>query len=454
MKPDARLALTIAASFAALRCGPPTAPPPSDGGADSAPSCAFELSPPASLAVGQGVPLRVGITGAQARTSVTVSSTPEGAWGAASAPFDAVIVRAPYGASGAVTVRVEATCDNGATAQRELSLQVRALQWRALPTWTGGDNGPLGREYGSMWIDPSEPDRMLVYGGFVYVPQQFTPSFDWWEYSLTAQAWTRLAPMQTPPGLPGGRIALAAEPAQALFFGGITAQQATPQGTYRVHFGRDNPRWEPIDVMSSRRSGDYQPGLVWDAPRRRFVSFCGVNAMQGNHCNVWLFDPSTQRWTASNDETSESVPEGRAGFAYVHDVSENRVVMFSGDMGGSMFAEGTWQLDLAQTPPRWSSIATQGPACTPRRNGGFALDPDGHRMLLWGGTNDGRTSVAGLWMLSLDRGHERWSRVDPPPNGPRIRSSSMIVYDAARRRFVMGFGNGPQPFTDLWALEL
>ncbi|MBL8683997.1 MAG: hypothetical protein JNK05_32795 [Myxococcales bacterium] len=445
-------ALLAGATLGLVACGPMNSSV-TDGGADASPQCEVELVAPSSLSVGQGAPLRFGLTGAQARSAVSVRSMPEGAWGASDAPFDAVIVRAPYTASGAVSVTVEVTCANGGRAERRATLEVRALRWQSLATWTGDMDGPLAREYGSQWMDPSDPDRMLVYGGFVYVPQQFTPSFDWWEFSLSSNRWTRLTTMDTPPGLPGGRLALGPEAGQGLYFGGLMGQRATPQGTYRVRFARGAmPSFETLDVMSSRRVGDYQPGLVFDAPRNRYVSFCGVNTAQGNHCSVWLFDPATQRWTASDDATSESVPEGRAGMAFVHDAAEQRAVMFSGDTGGG-FSEGVWQLDLTQTPPRWSAITTTGAMIPPRRNSGFAIDPDARRMLVWGGTNDGRTSVPGLWFLSLDRGHERWDRVDVP-NGPRIRSSSMVVYDAARKRFVMGFGNGPQPFTDLWALAL
>lgn len=427
---------------------------PTDGGAeDAAPQCAVEFTAPESLAVGQGAPLRFGLRGPQPRASVSVRSEPEGAWGASDAPFDAVIVRAPYTASGAVVAIIDVACDNGGHAERRVMLDVRALRWESLSQWTGGTNGPPGREYGSQWIDPTQPDRMLVYGGFVYEPAQFTPSFDWWEFSLTSRSWTQLVPAETPPGLPGGRMILGPTPNEALYFGGLMGTRSTPQGTYRVRFAPGAaPTFETIDVMGTRVTGDYQPGLLWDAPRRRYVSFCGLNTTQGNHCNVWLFDPMTQRWTASDDAVSESVPEGRAGMAFVHDAAEQRAVLFSGDRGGS-FAEGVWQLDLTQTPPRWSEVSTSGAVPPPRRNSGYALDPVAHRMLVWGGTNDGRTSVPGLWFLSLDRGHERWDRVDLS-GGPRIRSSSMVVYDAPRARFVMGFGNGPQPFTDLWALAL
>ncbi|MDP3274790.1 MAG: hypothetical protein Q8Q09_06300 [Deltaproteobacteria bacterium] len=450
--------LLFSLALLAAACGASATHPDAstDSGPDSGPACAFELVPPSALDVGQGAPLRFGVTSSQGRTALEVRSAPEGAWGAADAPFDAVTVRAPYSVSGAVTVTVEATCDNGGRAQRTATLNVRAMQWQALPAWMPGTTGPIGREYGAMWVDQTQPDRMLMYGGFVYEPQQFTPSNEWWEYSLTGNTWTPLMPAMASPGLPGGRFAQGPAGAQGLFFGGLSGR-STPSATHRVSYARDSLAWEAQDTARTRPSGDYQPGLVYDAARARYVSFCGAGA-RGYHCGVWLFDPMTQRWTESNDLETDPLPAGRNGFAFVHDVPSQRVVMFSGERGGSGSntcdcAEDTWSLDLTQTPPRWALLTPTGTTPPPRRNSGFAYDSDTHRMLVWGGTSDGRNSVPGLWLLSLDRGHERWSRVDVP-NGPRLRSSSMIVYDSARKRFVAGFGNGPNPFTDLWALSL
>ncbi len=88
-----------------------------------------------------------------------------------------------------------------------------------------------------------------------------------------------------------------------------------------------------------------------------------------------------------------------------------------------------------------------------RRNGTFALDPLHHRLLVWGGTSDGRVTREGLLAFDLDRGHEGWSEVPTEGDAP-ARSSGGMVFDGQRQRMLVGFGNGARVYTDLWSLEL
>lgn len=81
------------------------------------------------------------------------------------------------------------------------------------------------------------------------------------------------------------------------------------------------------------------------------------------------------------------------------------------------------------------------------------LDPVGRRLLLWGGTADGRTTVPGLSALRIDRGEERWDHVEVPSHVP-MRSSAVGVYGPTRQRAIFGFGNGDTVYTDLHALSL
>ena len=69
-------------------------------------------------------------------------------------------------------------------------------------------------------------------------------------------------------------------------------------------------------------------------------------------------------------------------------------------------------------------VLLAGPQDPPigRRNGAFALDPLGHRLLVWGGTADGATAFPGLYALDLDRGREAWHRVTTE-GAPTVRAA-------------------------------
>jgi hypothetical protein len=370
-----------------------------------------------------------------------------------------LVVRASYGSgAGSAVVLLEGTCGEASTTL-DIEVPLRALAWEALPSWTAGTDGPLEREYGSMWIDPASPDTLYVFGGYHYEPEQFTPANDLWSYDLVAQVWTLIDAPEAP-FLPGGGLAPTADPGVFLHYGGVSAGSGTeapttPLALWRIDVGGATASFTEIQGQMGIPLGDYQPSFVYDAPRERFVTACGANTAWGLHCRIRSFDPEAVSWTELKPALTE-VPAGRNGHFFVHDVETERLILFGGDKGGTAgcdCTDDTWALELSEDPPRWVELATEAPPLG-RRNGAYVLDPVDHRMFMWGGTPDGATTAPGLWALDLDRGHESWKLV-PLEGGPPERSSGRAVYDAPRRRALMGFGNGDQGIhADLWALNL
>lgn len=363
---------------------------------------------------------------------------------------DAWQLRAPYGA-GAVTVTLPHLCA-GEAAEAVLSIPVRVSSWSALPSWTAGVDGPINREYGNFWIDPADPDRAWAFGGFHYEPQQFTAANELWSLDLTTDTWSQHSPVD-PPLQPGAGLALVGE-GEAIVFGGLIDSSTTPFLLSRLDYAAEPPTFTDLATGSSPSFGDYQPSLLWDAPRGRVLSICGVNTSAGYHCDVRLVDPATGEVTVI--ETAGEAPVGRNGHFWVHDAVNERFVMFSGDRGAPTCDchPDTWALELAEDPPRWVALDTPG-APVGRRNGAYALDPDGQRMFVWGGTPDGATTAPGLWALHLEQGREAWHQVMPSGEAPPERASGAMIYDAARKRLIMGFGNsGAGNFTDMWSLSL
>ncbi len=112
----------------------------------------------------------------------------------------------------------------------------------------------------------------------------------------------------------------------------------------------------------------------------------------------------------------------------------------------------SWILSLAGETPEWTRLFDTLPEVQ-RRNGTYVFDPEGVRLLLWGGTADGATTREGLSILRLLPGQERWDHIDTPVSVPP-RTSGMAVYDADGRRAIMGMGNSDAIYTDLYALSL
>lgn len=414
------------------------------------PACEVALSPQA-LEVSEGGRLQVELAPSAAVVDWKVVQAD---------PFTALKIdgthlqlKAPYGIRGNFSVSAQLDCGEEQKTQQWL-VTVRALAWSRATTWTEGVDGPLDREYASMWVDDANPDRVLLFGGYVYKPQQFTPAHDLWELNLSDGKWKLLTPANEPPHSTGGRMALSPQSGQALYLGGIDEAQETPYQLSRFFYTADELRWESEPLASgSAGQGEYQPGFFYDAKRSRFVSVCGANNEVGRHCDVRAYTSGSGggRWEAV-PLAPGPVPPGRNGHFYAYDAETDRVIIFGGDAPGTTLGD-TWALELAENPARWVQLANNDSSMR-RRNGAFVLDAPNHRFIIMGGTATGAKSWTDMWVLDLDRGKEQWVRVEVPGKPPG-RTSGTALYDAKRRRVLMGFGNSEiAEYPDLWALQL
>lgn len=411
--------------------------------------CSVSSSPEADLVEGGTTTLALSLEGPVADLAVMNVA------GRAHVEGDLLRLRPDYG-SGDTTLEVPLQFNCGGVAQSvSLHLSVRAVRWAPLPGWTEGDDGPLNREYGAMWVDPTDPDAFFAFGGFHYQPSQFTPANELWRYDLARGEWAEVEAAAAP-FRAGASVALA--DGVPFLFGGLSDGDTLPS-LFTIDTSATPATFDEVVLNHDGSAvGDYQPSFVYDAPRDRFVTACGANATWGMHCRVRIIDPSSG--AVSEPELAGPGPEGRGGQFWVHDEAEDRLIVFSGfrsgGISGDTFFTDTWALELAEEPMRWVKLAEgDGEKVEGRRNGVYVLDPVGHRMFVWGGTPDGMTSAQGLFALDLERGHETWERVEPAGEVPPARASGQGIYDAGRKRIVAGFGNGEGGlFADLWSLSL
>jgi hypothetical protein len=363
-----------------------------------------------------------------------------------------IVLRAPYG-EGPRTARF--VC---ATGTATASVDVQPLRWSSVAEWTGNEaeGVPGGREYFAWWLSPSAGEQALyMYGGFAFEPRQFTPRSDLYRFDRRSNVWSQVT--QTGPlPAPGGRVAVGADGAIHYFGGGLP----TPDGSIDTQpaFLRWSASPAGFEALSAEGApGSYTGSLLYDRPRDRWLSVCGVDTIAlGLHCRVHAYT-TAGGWREI--EIAGDAPMGRYGFHYALDEETDRVILFGGQVGQSNAAIGgdTWALELAPESgePTWVQLFEEVEGISRRRNGAYALDPIGHRLFIWGGTPDGRNAVEGLDVLSLDRGTETWTHLDTPEGGPPARGSAQGLYDPTRREILWGFGNtAARRYTDLWSLAL
>ena len=424
----------------------PTAEMDGDAGGACGPFPALD-----SLSLSEGGRVAIAREGALADPSLSFEAT-----GAVSVADDGsrVLVYAAYGpAADAAPSTIRVRCAGGGVV--ETAPEIRPLAWTLVADWDPATSGPLAREYGAWWLDEERGGGLYVFGGFHYVPRQFTPAWDLWRYDFATASWTEMSSIE-PPMAPGGRVAAGREPGTILYFGGSTPMADgsidTPSVLRELSYSGDTKIWTEAPFESSA-PGSYTGALIRDERRDRWLSVCGVDArLLGIHCRVHAYTPEggwSQVFVADGP-----MPHGRFGFHYAYDEETDRVIVAGGQTGpGNLDMTGdAWALELGEDPPRWVELTEDLPEIR-RRNGSFVLDPIGRRLFVWGGTADGMTTVQGLFALGVDRGRERWDRVDVPEEVPE-RTSGIGVYDPIGARALFGFGNSDDVYTDLWSLAL
>lgn len=330
-----------------------------------------------------------------------------------------------------------------------VDVEVRPLAWTPVASWDPATAGPPAREYGAWW--PTDRGFYML-GGFHYRPRQFTASSDLWWFDYETAAWSELSSTGAPV-TGGARLAEGPEAGSLLLFGGGTLARNgsldTPSRLQRVQVDGATSTWESARHEAAT-PGSYTGAFFRDPRRERWLSICGADSTRlGVNCEVTEYTVAGGWRTLS---PAGEVPPGRYGFAYAYDAAEDRVIIFGGQSDGAAVLGDTWALELGEATPRWVRLFADDRAIA-RRNGAFVLDPVGQRLILWGGTADGRRPNAGLDVLRLARGQERWDHVETPADVP-ARASGFAVYDPVRRRAVMGFGNAAALYTDLFALSL
>lgn len=462
-----------ALTAAALACGEAKEdPPPTDGGTvdsgsplpdagtpdsgvvDSGPPPCHLNGVPAALDTSAGGRVVFTPESPEATAELTINA-PDG-WRVTRAAGE-VHVRVPYGVEGHFPIDVAAQCGS-ASAEAAIDVTIRPLRFGAAPAWSGGVDGPSAREHTLLMIDPATPDRLHLYGGFGFVPRQFTLVTDFWEYDLVNSTWRTLTSSRAP-ALAGGRVARIEGSDHAVVMGG--SDQA---GNAELRFDElrvvgGQAVFTPLSVTGTAGAQATQLGSwIWDAPRSRFISACGIST-RDIHCEIGAYDPANGSYQVLQPNNGiDDRPDPRYGFFAAHDTENDRLVIFS----GARFprardpvnaAQDLWALLLHEEPVRWVKLSNGDPNVPGRRNGCSAYDPIGQRFFVWGGTSDQRTTQPGLFAIDLELGHEGLIKVDLPSERP-VRSSCSAIYDPARRRILFGFGNSADIYADFAVLEL
>jgi len=214
--------------------------------------------------------------------------------------------------------------------------------------------------------------------------------------------------------------------------------------------------WRHIMPAGPAPPGRMQYALVLDTGDHALIMF-GGNAGGTLLNDVWklTLTPGSETWTDLSPPGQ--APEPRLGPVAVYDPITHRVVIFGGVSEYATFFNDVWAFDLATSD--WTQVYPSGTPPSGRREAAAIYDPEGHRMIVFGGYNDPEQFLNDTWALNLEGPGSAMSWVELTPSGgpPAVRRGHDVTYDwVAHRMLVHGGWNYPwfQFFRDVWALDL
>ena len=195
------------------------------------------------------------------------------------------------------------------------------------------------------------------------------------------------------------------------------------------------------------------PTGVYDSARRRMIVFGGTGP-PGLMNDVWALKLDHPfNWTQLLP--SGTSPEVRRLHGAIYDPVRDRMIVFGGS-GASSFLNDTWALQFTgATGASWSQLAPLGPLPALRCDFATIYDPNGDRMLVFGGfdgVSPPSSRRSDLWQLSLS-GSPQWTELSPGA-GPSARSGHRAAYDPVRQRMIVYGGYDVNFVSDTWALAL
>jgi hypothetical protein len=215
------------------------------------------------------------------------------------------------------------------------------------------------------------------------------------------------------------------------------------------------------NIPDKRRGTD----MVYDSANKQLVVFGGFGGDTGTMVNlndVWVLSlTKDQRSQWKKLTPSGTAPTVRRAHQLIYDSANSRVIVFGG-WNGSASDGAVYALSMTPGSEAWSTLTTSGTAPTMRVQHNAIYDEVNKRMIVYGGRNDGGTSLSNtVFQLTLPvSGTPTWSQPtvsNAPSSG---RELATMLYDPVNEvAWMHGGCAGSSPTnctrqSDIWKLGL
>jgi hypothetical protein len=309
--------------------------------------------------------------------------------------------------------------------------------------WTLLDDGELASgSYGATATLDAASDRIVIFGGDQTSKVHL--------FSLATHTWTATSAGEPGAWPIGASGAVDAQRGRVLYFGGLTATDVWEQEAVNTTWSLSLADLTLAELIPATHRADLGMGdrtAVWDEARQAVVAFGGQP--DGETWSHGL--AATDTWTGV--DVGGSTPS-LIGMSGIYDPVGAAIVAF----GGTLYTDSDVALRLASSPGAvWEPIVAEAPPAA-RSHHVAVYDPVNRRMVVHGGqinTNHGATFLDDTWTLALD-GAPVWTELSPSGSQPAARAGHVAIHDPEGQRMIFYGGKGPwgEPLTDVWSLSL
>jgi N-acetylneuraminic acid mutarotase len=307
--------------------------------------------------------------------------------------------------------------------------------------------GPGARVHHVMAYDV-ESDRIILFGGCVGDDKCLN---DTWAYDLETNTWQDMSPAQSPP-IGQGLMAYDVQSDRMVLFLALVEDYKPGGETWAYDYNANT--WMDMEPAEAPFGLD-RADIAYDTESDRIILFGGMDPIvwktgaETLFDDTWAYDLDSNTWTRMEPEVR---PSGRSQHTMIYDDSSDRVILFGGYAGISVYPglNDTWSYDY--NTDTWEELET-GEAPSARYAGDMVYDAGSDRAIMFGGINEftGK-EFDETWAFYPDT--HTWAELNPDPH-PSKSDEHVMIYSTKADRVILSDGEGEiwihDPATDTWA---
>ncbi|MHA2428487.1 MAG: Kelch repeat-containing protein [Candidatus Hermodarchaeia archaeon] len=212
----------------------------------------------------------------------------------------------------------------------------------------------------------STADRVILFSGWFQPGGGITATNDTWAYDYNTNTWTNRSPSTQPPHRAGHGLAYDSGSDRTILFSGWDNGSHTTLVNWVDTWAYDYTAntWTNMSPVVTP-PGKLSPGMTYDSESDRVILFGGLDDGAIYSDETWTYDYNTNNWTLMTPSTH---PSGRFEAHMTYDSESDQAIM-AGGFGASGTQDDTWAYDF--NTDTWTNM---NPVAGPSVIGALAYD--------------------------------------------------------------------------------